>query len=54
MPENVDYVHGPGCPVCVIPMGRVDNAIALAEQHGVILTCYGDMLRVPATKRRSC
>jgi hydrogenase expression/formation protein HypD len=47
LPESVQLVHGPGCPVCVIPMGRVDDAIAIAEQPGVILTCFGDMMRVP-------
>jgi hydrogenase expression/formation protein HypD len=47
LPESVTLVHGPGCPVCVIPMGRVDDAIALTEQPGVILTSFGDMLRVP-------
>jgi hydrogenase expression/formation protein HypD len=47
LPESVTLVHGPGCPVCVIPMGRVDDAIALAEQPDVILTSFGDMLRVP-------
>ncbi len=53
MPENVSYIHGPGCPVCVLPIGRIDNALELAEEHGVILCSYGDMLRVPASKRRS-
>jgi hydrogenase expression/formation protein HypD len=47
LPENIELVHGPGCPVCVIPMGRVDDGIAVAEQPGVILTCFGDMMRVP-------
>jgi hydrogenase expression/formation protein HypD len=47
LPETVTLVHGPGCPVCVIPMGRVDDAIALAEQPDVIMTSFGDMLRVP-------
>ena len=47
LPETIELVHGPGCPVCVIPMGRVDDGIALAEQPGVILTCFGDMMRVP-------
>ncbi|MEZ0112136.1 hydrogenase expression/formation protein HypD [Catenulispora sp. EB89] len=47
LPENIELVHGPGCPVCVIPMGRVDDGIAIAEQPGVILTCFGDMMRVP-------
>ena len=53
MPENVTFVHGPGCPVCVLPIGRIDNALELAEDHGVILCSYGDMLRVPASRRRS-
>jgi hydrogenase expression/formation protein HypD len=47
LPETVSLVHGPGCPVCVIPMGRVDDAIAIAERDDVILTTFGDMLRVP-------
>lgn len=47
LPETVSLVHGPGCPVCVIPMGRVDDAIAIAEQPDVILTSFGDMMRVP-------
>ncbi|MGH2848314.1 MAG: hydrogenase formation protein HypD [Thermoleophilaceae bacterium] len=49
LPENVELVHGPGCPVCVIPMGRVDDGIALAKQPGVIFACFGDMLRVPGS-----
>jgi hydrogenase expression/formation protein HypD len=47
LPETVSLVHGPGCPVCVIPMGRVDDAIAIAEHPGVIMTSFGDMMRVP-------
>jgi hydrogenase expression/formation protein HypD len=47
LPETVSLVHGPGCPVCVIPMGRVDDAIAIAEQPDVIMTSFGDMMRVP-------
>lgn len=47
LPDNIELVHGPGCPVCVIPMGRVDDGIAIAEQPDVILTCFGDMMRVP-------
>ena len=47
LPPEVDLVHGPGCPVCVIPMGRVDDAIALAERPNVIFTTFGDMMRVP-------
>ncbi len=53
MPSNVHFVHGPGCPVCVLPVGRIDNAIQLVEQHDVILCTYGDMLRVPASGRKS-
>jgi hydrogenase expression/formation protein HypD len=49
LPENVELVHGPGCPVCVIPMGRVDDGIAIAHEPGVILTCFGDMMRVPGS-----
>ena len=47
LPANVELVHGPGCPVCVIPMGRVDDGIALAHEQDVIFTCFGDMMRVP-------
>ena len=47
LPPGVDLVHGPGCPVCVIPMGRVDDAITVAETPGVIFTTFGDMMRVP-------
>lgn len=49
LPENVELVHGPGCPVCVIPMGRVDDGIAVANEPGVIFTCFGDMMRVPGS-----
>ena len=49
LPEQVELVHGPGCPVCVIPMGRVDDAIAIAETPGVIFTSFGDMMRVPGS-----
>ena len=47
LPDEVEFLHGPGCPVCVIPMGRVDDAISLAERPDVIFTTFGDMLRVP-------
>jgi hydrogenase expression/formation protein HypD len=49
LPANVELVHGPGCPVCVIPMGRVDDGIAIAHEPGVIFACFGDMLRVPGS-----
>jgi hydrogenase expression/formation protein HypD len=50
LPANVELVHGPGCPVCVIPMGRVDDGIAVAHDEEVIFTCFGDMLRVPGSE----
>src|ERR1700734_2289239 len=49
LPASVELVHGPGCPVCVIPMGRVDDAIAVAKVPGVIFTSFGDMMRVPGS-----
>ena len=53
LPDNVKMVHGPGCPVCVLPVSRLDCAIELAVTHGVILCSYGDMLRVPGSRKRS-
>jgi len=53
LPKNVEFVHGPGCPVCVLPASRVDLATSLALQSGVILCTYGDVLRVPGWKGRS-
>lgn len=53
MPPNLRFVHGPGCPVCVLPIARIDQAIALATQHGVTLCTYGDLMRVPASDRQS-
>jgi hydrogenase expression/formation protein HypD len=47
LPESIELVHGPGCPVCVIPMGRVDDGISIAQRDGVVFTCFGDMMRVP-------
>jgi hydrogenase expression/formation protein HypD len=49
LPPAVELIHGPGCPVCVLPVGRIDNAIELARRPGVILASYADMLRVPAS-----
>lgn len=49
LPKNVEMIHGPGCPVCVLPIARIDHAIALAQMLDVIFCSYGDMLRVPAT-----
>ena len=53
LPDNVKLVHGPGCPVCVLPVSRLDMAIELAGDDNVILASYGDMLRVPASRRNS-
>jgi hydrogenase expression/formation protein HypD len=53
LPSNVRLVHGPGCPVCVLPVPRLDAVIELARQPNVTLVSYGDMLRVPASRRRS-
>lgn len=53
MPANVNFVHGPGCPVCVLPIPRIDMAIELADRHKVILCTYGDMMRVPASRKMS-
>lgn len=50
LPPNVRMVHGPGCPVCVLPIGRVDNAIELASRENVTLCTYADTMRVPASK----
>jgi hydrogenase expression/formation protein HypD len=50
LPENITMIHGPGCPVCVIPLGRVDDAISIAEQPRVIFTTFGDAMRVPGSR----
>lgn len=53
LPANVRMIHGPGCPVCVLPIGRIDQAIRLATENDVILATYADTLRVPASQRLS-
>jgi len=53
LPLNVEMVHGPGCPVCVLPISRIDAAVALAAKEGVIFCSYGDMLRVPGSDGKS-
>lgn len=50
LPENIELVHGPGCPVCVLPMGRMDDGLAIAEQPNVIFTAFGDLMRVPGRR----
>jgi len=51
LPPAIELVHGPGCPVCVLPMGRVDDCVALAETPGVILATFGDAMRVPGSRK---
>ncbi len=50
MPAGIEFAHGPGCPVCVLPMPRVDECIEIAESPGVVLATFGDAMRVPGTK----
>jgi hydrogenase expression/formation protein HypD len=47
--EFIEFVHGPGCPVCVLPMGRVDDCVALARNPRIIFTTFGDAMRVPGS-----
>jgi len=49
MPENINFIHGPGCPVCIMPKERIDHAYALAMQENVILVTLGDMIKVPGS-----
>lgn len=53
LPANVRMIHGPGCPVCVLPAGRIDMAIRLAERPDLILCVYGDLMRVPGSRGAS-
>jgi hydrogenase expression/formation protein HypD len=50
LPSNIELVHGPGCPVCVLPMGRIDDGLSMAKDPDVIFTAFGDMMRVPGTQ----
>jgi hydrogenase expression/formation protein HypD len=47
LPGNIELIHGPGCPVCVLPMGRIDDGLALGREPDVIFAAFGDMMRVP-------
>jgi hydrogenase expression/formation protein HypD len=51
LPKSIELVHGPGCPVCVLPMGRVDDCVAIAGQSGVIFATFGDAMRVPGSHK---
>ena len=50
-PEGIEFIHGPGCPVCVLPMSRVDECVQIAEKENVIFTTFGDAMRVPGTRK---
>ncbi|STQ09667.1 hydrogenase expression/formation protein HypD [Enterobacter cloacae] len=54
LPDNIEFIHGPGCPVCVLPMGRIDSCIEIASQPDVIFCTFGDAMRVPGKKARCC
>jgi hydrogenase expression/formation protein HypD len=47
LPSNIELIHGPGCPVCVLPMGRIDDGLAIAGDRKIIFAAFGDMMRVP-------
>jgi hydrogenase expression/formation protein HypD len=51
LPERIELIHGPGCPVCVTPLGMIDKALDIAARPGVIFCSFGDMLRVPGSHR---
>ena len=51
LPDEIEFVHGPGCPVCVLPMGVVDDCVSIAERENVIFTTFGDAMRVPGSKK---
>jgi hydrogenase expression/formation protein HypD len=50
LPPNIELVHGPGCPVCVLPMGRIDDGLSMARDPNVIFCAFGDMMRVPGAQ----
>ena len=51
LPKEIELIHGPGCPVCVLPINKVDECVELAEEKQVILTIFGDAIRVPGSKK---
>jgi len=51
LPKQIELVHGPGCPVCVLPMGRIDDCVSIAEHPEVIFTTFGDAMRVPGSRK---
>lgn len=54
LPENVEFIHGPGCPVCVLPMGRIDSCVEIASHPEVIFCTFGDAMRVPGKQVLCC
>src|SRR5476649_2417723 len=54
LPANLEFIHGPGCPVCVLPMGRIDACCEIATRPAVIFCTFGDALRVPVSMVRCC
>src|ERR1700675_1205531 len=50
LPENIELIHGPGCPVCVLPMGRIDDGLSIAQQPALIFAAFGHIIRVPRTQ----
>jgi hydrogenase expression/formation protein HypD len=53
LPNNIEFIHGPGCPVCVLPISKIDAAIEFAQKDRVILCTYGDLLRVPGSQGKT-
>jgi hydrogenase expression/formation protein HypD len=51
LPKKIELIHGPGCPVCVLPMGRVDDCVSIAERPEVIFATFGDAMRVPGSRK---
>ncbi|HUM71341.1 MAG TPA: hydrogenase formation protein HypD, partial [Chloroflexota bacterium] len=51
LPDTIEMIHGPGCPVCVTPLGIIDKALAIASRPNVIFCSFGDMLRVPGSEK---
>src|SRR5262249_34349834 len=49
LPSNIELIHGPGCPVCVLPMGRIDDGLSIAARPKVIFSAFGDVMRAAGT-----
>lgn len=53
LPKNIEMIHGPGCPVCVLPAARIDAAIRLAKKDNIVICAYGDLMRAPGSRGNS-